>query len=196
MDIKQHIDRYSNYWIIGIVSALALFFLPFLGSAAGLALVLPTTAAGWIVYVATKLIVAIINVLIYHCFFQQAKVNVRDDKRYKEAMMILDKYRIKEQKFRSPEEYTRNAYTKKATTIFLFSILGAFSLTQAILVFDVVMFLTYLFTLIMGVVFGILTMTNAEIYWTEEVLNYAKKIQQEEQNGLQQLTTSQSTTAS
>lgn len=161
--------------MIGIVSLLALFFLPFLGSAAGLALVLPNTAAGWIVYVGTKLIVAAINILLFHCFFQQSKVNVKDNSHYIEALTILGRLKFKEQNFRSPEQYTKGSYRTKGTTIFITTILGAFSLTQAILVFDLVAFLTYLFTIIMGLIFGILTMKNAEIYWTDEMWHYAKK---------------------
>jgi hypothetical protein len=177
--IKQHLDQYLNYWVIGIISLLALFFLPFLGSAAGLALVLPTTVAGWFVYIATKIIIAIINVLIFHCFFQQAKVNIKDNSRYIEALEILDQFRIKERVYRSPEEYTRGAYLKKGTTIFIMTILGAFSLTHAILVFDLVMFLTYTFTIVMGVIFGVLQMKSGELYWTDELWYYAKKIEKE-----------------
>ena len=40
---------YKNYAIIGIISVLLLGFLPFVGSEVGLAFVLPTTIAGWIV---------------------------------------------------------------------------------------------------------------------------------------------------
>ena len=179
MNIKHHLSKYLNYWIIGIVSFLALFFLPFVGSSAGLAFVLPTTTAGWIVYCGTKVMVAAINVLIFHCFFQQSRLNVADNQRYKEALNILDRLKIKEQNFRSPEQYTRSSYLTKGTSIFITTILGAFSLTQAILVFDPIMFLTYLFTIIMGVIFGILSMKNAEIYWTEEMWHYAKKLEKE-----------------
>lgn len=179
MNLKQHLSRYLNYWIIGIVSFLALFFLPFIGSSAGLAFVLPTTTAGWIVYCGTKIIVAAINVLIFHCFFQQSRVNISDNPRYKEALTILDRLKVKEQTFRSPEQYTRSTYLTKGTSIFITTILGAFSLTQAILVFDLIMFLTYLFTIIMGVIFGVLSMKNAEIYWTEEMWHYAKKKEKE-----------------
>lgn len=41
--------------------------------------------------------------------------------------------------------------------------------------------LTYLFTIIMGLIFGILQMKRAEEYWTDEFWKYAKMI--EEQNG-------------
>jgi hypothetical protein len=172
-------DRYLNYWLIGIVSLIALFFLPFVGSAAGLALVLPNTVAGWIVYSGTKIIVAAINVLLFHCFFQQSKVNVKDHPRYVEALEILDRLRVKEQVFRSPEQYTKSSYRNKGTTIFITTILGAFSLTQALLVFDLIMFLTYLFTIIMGLIFGVLNMKSAENYWIGEMWHYAKKKENE-----------------
>lgn len=177
--MREHMDRYLNYWLIGIVSLIALLFLPFVGSAAGLALVLPNTAAGWIVYVGTKIIVAAINVLLFHCFFQQSKVNVKDHPRYVEALEILDRLRVKEQVFRSPEQYTKVSYRNKGTTIFFTTILGAFSLTQALLVFDLIMFLTYLFTIIMGLIFGVLNMKGAENYWIGEMWHYAKKKEHE-----------------
>lgn len=59
---------YKNYAIIGIISVLLLGFLPFVGSEVGLAFVLPTTTAGWIVYITTKTIIAAANFLILYCF--------------------------------------------------------------------------------------------------------------------------------
>lgn len=67
--------QYQNYAIIAVASLFALFFIPMLGTEIGLAWVLPTTTAGWVVYIITKLLVAGLNVLIFHCFVQQAKVN-------------------------------------------------------------------------------------------------------------------------
>lgn len=37
------------------------------------------------------------------------------------------------------------------------------------------MFLTYLFTIIMGLIFGVLNMKSAENYWIDEMWHYAKK---------------------
>lgn len=56
---------YQNYIIIGVLSALAVFFLPMLGTEIGLGFVLPNTTAGWIVYTITKLAIVIINILIF-----------------------------------------------------------------------------------------------------------------------------------
>lgn len=179
--IREHLSQYLNYWIVGIVSLIALCFLPMLGSAAGLALVLPTTVAGWIVYIGTKLVVAAINVVIFHCFFQQSKINVRDNPRVIEALKILDKYETKERNYISPTAYTRKAYISKGTLTFFTSIIGAFSLTHALLVFETVVFLTYLFTIIGGVIGGILNMKSAENYWINDQYFYAKHIEEIQQ---------------
>lgn len=36
--------------------------------------------------------------------------------------------------------------------------------------------LVYLFTIAMGLVFGVLSMKNAEIYWTQEYFDYACRV--------------------
>lgn len=171
---KEFYDKYINYLIIGATSFVALFFLPFIGSEAGLEILLPTTVAGWIVFIFTKLIVAVINVLIFHCFIQQGKVRVKDNERYQEGLKILDKINVKRQVFISPEEFYRKEYGKKGATIALTSIASAFGLAQAILVWDALTFLTYLFTIIMGLIFGILEMSKVEGYLTTDFWFYAK----------------------
>lgn len=181
----EKIKLYTYYIIIGIVSLIALLFLPMVGSSVGLEMRLPDTLVGWIVYCVTKLIVAALNVIIFYCFMQQAKVNVKDNEKYKKANDILEV--IEERKDRaprSPKEWTRKQYSGKGITIFVTTILAAVSLTQAILTFDYITMLTYLFTIIMGLIFGILQMKNAEIYWTTEFYEYALKAKKEEEKCL------------
>jgi hypothetical protein len=62
--------QYQNYAIIAVASIIALLFIPMLGTEVGIAWVLPTTVAGWVVYITTKALVAGLNVLIFHCFVQ------------------------------------------------------------------------------------------------------------------------------
>ena len=50
------------------------------------------------------------------------------------------------------------------------------ALTQAILAFDWISFLVYLFTITMGIIFGVLAMKNAENYWTQEYYDYAVQV--------------------
>lgn len=172
---------YQYYAIIGIISLIALLFLPMIGSEAGLEWQLPTTIAGWTVYVITKLMVATINILIFHCFVQQAKVNCRDNENYKHATELLMSTNKKEFEPRSPHKYLNGIYGKKGTTIFITSVLSVVGLTQAVLTFDWVSMLTYLFTIIVGVIFGILVMNSTEEYWCNEYLAYAKMIVKREE---------------
>ena len=62
------LTQWLYYFIIGIVSMIALCFLPMIGPDIGLAWNLPDTQIGWIVGVTIKTIVAVLNVLIFHCF--------------------------------------------------------------------------------------------------------------------------------
>lgn len=175
---KFEMQKYLYYGIIAIVSVIMLVFLPMIGSDAGIGFKFPTTVAGWFIYVTTKLIVAVLNVLIFHCFMEQAKVNIKDNKYYIEANEILG--RIKDNKFipRGPNKWVKQQYGSKGVSIFISSILSALVLTQAILTYDYMALLTYIFTLIMGLIFGIIQMKTSETYWTNEYWQYAKMIEE------------------
>jgi hypothetical protein len=171
--------QWQYYVIIGVISLVALLFLPMIGSQAGLAWNLPNTAVGWIVYVVSKLLVATLNILIFHCFILQAKVNIQNDPNYLEAVNILGDLSSSDvDKIRSPGEYYRETYGKKGATVFITSILSAVGLTQAVLTFDWVSMLTYFITILMGLIFGILQMNQTETFWTSEYPKYAKKVKE------------------
>lgn len=166
------------YIIIGVASFAALFFLPMIGTEIGLKWNIPNTVPGWIVYVTSKALAAIINILIFHCFIKQAETNIKDNPKYKEAKEIIQSS-DPEKSPRSPDKWKRDIYTRKGSAVLLASILSSVGLAQAILVFDWIALLTYLFTLAMGIILGVIQMNAAEEYWTEEFYDYAKKIQKE-----------------
>ena len=174
--------QFQYYAIIGIVSLIALFFLPMIGSEAGLKWNIPTTTIGWIIYITSKLIVSGTNILIFHCFILQGKTNITNHPNYLKAQELLLEVESKEYCPRSPKKYHAGVYGKKGSTVFVTTLLSSIGLTQAILTFDLVVFLTYLFTVVGGVLFGILQMNQEEIYWTEEYLAYAKLKFKELQN--------------
>lgn len=161
------------YIVVGVVSFISLVFLPMIGSTIGLGWNIPDTEVGWIVWVGGKLIVATLNVLIFHCFMCQAKLNVKDNENYKKAREILTDVTLKEIKPRSPRKWNAEQYGKKGVTIFITSSMAVVALTQAVLSFDYISMLTYLFAIIMGLIFGILQMKTAEEYWTREYYEYA-----------------------
>ena len=175
-DLHLQVRQNIYYILIFVISLLTLVFLPMIGSTVGLDFNLPTTTAGWIVWGATRAIVATINVLLYHCFMQQAKLNAEGDENYQAAKAMLTKVHPKEYHPRSPAKFLAQSYGRKGTTIFFSSALGTVALTQAILAFDWISFLVYLFTITMGIIFGVLAMKNAENYWTQEYYDYAVQV--------------------
>lgn len=175
--------QYLYYILIGVISFISLVFLPMFGSEVGMAFTFPTSAAGWIVFVITQLLMAIVNVLIFHSFICQAKINIKDDLKYNEAKSILQLYILKSYVPRSLSQFTRREYGAKGVSIAIGTLLAGFALTQAILTYDYVRMLSYLFTITFGVIFGILEMKKWEEYYTGEFYDYAlyyQKIKEEE----------------
>lgn len=172
------IKQWLYYIIIGVISFISLVFLPMIGSEIGLGWNIPNSTAGWVVWVGTKIIISAINILIFHSFMQQAKINIRDNENYKKARDILVHQKVKNVVPRSPAKWNTKQYLTKGVSIFLITGLSTIALTQAILTFDWVSMLTYLFTIIMGLIFGILQMKSAEEYWTDEYYRYALLVQE------------------
>lgn len=159
---------------MGIASLVCVFVFPFIGSVINLELQLPNTVAGWVVFIMTKLSVAAINVLIFHCFVSQGKENVKNDPRYLEATKIMQEQEKKDGKPLSPKEFLLKEYGIKGVSVFVLSVLSAFSLSQAVLQFDLLMMMTYTLTILGGIVGGWLEIGNVEEFWTSEYLMYAK----------------------
>lgn len=176
------LQQYTNYIIIAVCSILALIFFPMLGSEVGMAFVLPTTVAGWIVYITSKICVGALNLIIFHSFVQQAKVRAHDNPNYQKALTILRLYKDKEYIPPSPKQFFGKEYGVKGTTLFITSILSAICLSQAILTYDIMTFLTYLFTIIIGIIAGIFEMQKCYEYNTTTFLDYAEYFQKKEED--------------
>lgn len=111
---------------------------------------------------------------------KQAKLNIKDDPRYLAAEEILFTHIDQEQESIIPTSMRiSRMYRTKVFTTAIFTILGVFGFTNAILTFDWVQMLSYTFTIIIGIVFGWISMNEAEIIWTDEHLRYAKYVEEE-----------------
>ena len=177
---KNYISMYRNYIIIGILSILAVFFLPMLGSTAGLKFNIPDTVAGWTVYIITKLCIVTINILIFDQFMKRAKINVRENEYFKKAEEILFEKEDEEDPLPA-EFYIKKMYKSKMATTVIFTILGVFGFTNAILTFDWISMLSYIFTIVMALVFGWISMAEAENIWIEKHYKYALKLKKEKE---------------
>ena len=182
--IRQTLKQGMYYIIIAVISLISVVFLPMVGTTLGLGWKLPDTTAGWVVWGVSRAIVATINVLLFHSFMEQAKLNIKDNEHYKEAQDILVKVKKKEHKPKSPAQWNAAQYGKKGTTIFLSSAMSVVAIGQAVLSYEWATALAYLFTLGMGIIFGIMQMKKAETYWTIEYYEYAlmrKRMEEEQQ---------------
>ena len=179
-EAREKAKQNMYYILIGIISFISVAFLPMVGSTVGLGWKLPDTPTGWVVWAISRLIIATINVLIFYSFMEQAKLNVAKDPHYIEATEILLKAKKADHTPRSPQKWQALQYGKRGTKIFISSALSVVALGQAILSFDWVSMLAFIFTIAMGIVFGILQMKKAEAYWTDEFYRYALMIKEEE----------------
>ena len=179
-EAREKANQNMYYILIGIISFISVAFLPMVGSTVGLGWKLPDTPTGWVVWAISRLIIATINVLIFYSFMEQAKLNVAKDPHYIEATEILLKAKKADHTPRSPKKWQALQYGKRGTKIFISSALSVVALGQAILSFDWVSMLAFIFTIVMGIVFGVLQMKKAEAYWTDEFYRYALMIKEEE----------------
>ena len=161
-EAREKAKQNMYYILIGIISFISVAFLPMVGSTVGLGWKLPDTPTGWVVWAISRLIIATINVLIFYSFMEQAKLNVAKDPHYIEATEILLKAKKADHTPRSPQKWQALQYGKRGTKIFISSALSVVALGQAILSFDWVSMLAFIFTIAMGIVFGILQMKKAE----------------------------------
>ena len=164
--LKDKWRAIQNYIIIGLLSLISVFFLPMLGTEVGLAFNVPDTVTGVLVWLLTKLCIVAINMMLLDQFIKQAKVNIKDNEHFLEADAYYTAKFEQDEYLPLPHEYFPKIYKKKGITTSITSALSVFGLTSAILTFDWVSMLTYLFTVVFGILFGWITMNSVEEYWT------------------------------
>lgn len=180
-NLKEKFSLNFYYCLIFLLSLLVMtvapMFTPSANTDLGISAIFPHSVIGWAIYVCTKLFVGVVNLLLFHCFVKQAKLNIKDNEKYIAACKIYEMYHPKEYNPRGPKQYFGQLYRKKGIMIFLTSMLSAVVLTNAILSFDVTAFVTYTMTIVMGLIFGILKMKEVEAYWTGEFYDAAMQLQ-------------------
>lgn len=180
-NLKEKFSLNFYYCLIFLLSLLVMtvapMFTPSANTDLGISAIFPHSVIGWAIYVCTKVFVGVVNLLLFHCFVKQARINIEDNEKYLAACKIYDMYHSKEYNPRGPKQYFGQLYRKKGVMIFLTSMLSAVVLTNAILSFDVTAFVTYCMTIVMGLVFGILKMKEVEAYWTGEFYDAAVLLQ-------------------
>ena len=180
--LRDWIHRSTYYIVIAVLSVLTLCVFPFLGSSISASIQFPTTKSGWVIWGVTKGSICLINMIIFHSFVKQGKLNIKDDPVYLQALAILSSIKPKKTDKRapSPAKYHASVYTKRGLSLVVTSFLSLLVFGEAILRLDYVALISYFITLVIGIVFGILQMKDEEYYWTKTFLTYAKQQKQED----------------
>lgn len=177
---REAFKNYKNYGIIIVLTLVTVTLFPLLGTQVGMEANYPTTVVGWIVWSVTKIALCVDNIFIFQAFVDQAELNVQYEPRYIEAREIVRKYRIGKYRPMSPEERRRKMFSKKVIITVLTSLISV-ALTEAILKYNFADLIAYTISMIMAIVFGILSMADQEKYWVEEFYDYAINIRDEEE---------------
>lgn len=172
--MKNAIKNYLYYMLIGLISFIAVAFLPLLNSEVDIGFDFPKTPAAMLLWATSRIAVSLLNVLIFHCFVKQGDINTKDDENRIEAEKMLSIVEKAEQlRPRSPKEFFVKEYGKKVPTLLLSTALSLIAFGPAILTFDLVTFLSYLFTVCTSVIFGVIEKFKVEDYYRIELLKYA-----------------------
>ena len=179
-NIKEYIKLYIYYILIAIISTLSIVVFPILGAGgngADITASFPTTTVGWTLWIIVRVMIIVLNTLIFTNFLQQAKLNIKDNENYKKANNILLKYKSEVYAPRSPKDYLKGMYISRGIGLTITTIASLFAIGNAVLNYDYMLLIATIFTVIMSVVFGIMTMKRVEIYYITEYYDYALNIE-------------------
>lgn len=170
---REIVHQYKNYGIVGTLTLMVLFVFPLISANIGLETAFPKTTLGWIIWSTIRVCFIICNVMIFKSFVDQAEINVENNERYLKAKEIMRTVRGKTYIPMSPSEYKKKIYSKKVLTLVLTSATALFGISQAILSYNFIDLISYSISMIMAIVFGLMTMSDTECYWVEEFYDYA-----------------------
>lgn len=177
---REAFKNYKNYGIIIVLTLVTVTIFPLLGTSVGMEARYPDTVVGWIVWSVIKLALVVDNIFIFQAFVDQAELNVQYEQRYLEAREIVRKYRIGKYTPMSPEERRKKMFSKKVIITVLTSLISI-ALTEAILKYNFADLIAYSISMLMAIIFGVLSMADQEKYWVEEFYDYAINIRDEEE---------------
>lgn len=173
---KIKISDYTNYIIIGIACLIMGLIPPLLGTVTGLGIHFPTTSAGWLVWAVLHASNTISNCLIYYAFTTQGKENAKNTTSYNKAITLLSENNVfKEKILISPQEWEKRGWSKKILWLVIGTFASSVALTQAVLAFDVVRFISQIVILTFGLLFGLVQMKKTEEKYSSYYLEYAEQ---------------------
>lgn len=188
--INDTIKQSRYYLVIVIASLVGLVLLPALKVSDGsIGFVFPQTKVEWFIWAFSRVAVIILSIAIYFSFTDQGWLRASRTPEFKQAeqiMIALSLVKAEEKKDPiNPFKWSKLVKTKKVCTMVVMSITTFIAFGQMILNFDIQTFLSYLVTIGMGLVYGIMQMFDSEDMWSIGYLEFAQwrqKLYEKESN--------------
>ena len=182
--------RENMSWIMIALLALMMVVLSCLSSVNGnIEFVFPTTAWGWILLIAPKIVISILGYMIWTNFLEKGKQNAQKTEEYQKAQDILTKLQGKTTKniiqVVNPVQWEKKTKIKKGIKVTASTALTTFVIAELIVSFSVASLVGTLVSLLISAVWGLQMMTDAEEKYSIGYLRYASllKIQNDVKNG-------------
>lgn len=178
---NERLDQFRGiacYLIIAVIIILVMLVVPFV--AGGIFMedfgyYFPSTPQGWVVFWAIRAGTLVGNLAIYGLFKAQAKVNIKDNPKFKEANDLLGTLNGQRGYIpQSPKQYQARTWTTKGISMVVITAAESIVFGSLILAFDVMTFISTCSSSITSILFGIYQMLKDEVYWTDEYPRYAE----------------------
>ena len=178
-EIKMKLKNGIYYILTALLSTVAIIVFPMLdNSNVTFRDTFPTTPTGWTLWIIERVLIIVMNLLILSNFILQAKQNIKDNERYLEANSILDRYKPKNYKPKSPSQYMSKMYLTKGSSLTITTAASLITIGEAAVNYNYLLLIATVVTIVFAVVFGVVAMKNTELYWTSEYLDYAKMVEE------------------
>lgn len=173
---RQFISDSKNGIAVVVLSLVAMFLVPLLGSYATGKALYPDSTIGWIIYFTSAIAVAICSLMIYLALHNQGKLNVRDEEEYKKAKELhlknFERMNGKEIIPVDPFKWEKKTKIQKGIFQTLGIFLGLLGFGLAVLTWNNSQFISSCISIVMAISFGLVHMGDVERMFTEGWLEW------------------------
>lgn len=178
---RKFISDSKNGIAVVIVSLIAMFLVPLLGSYAKGTTQFPQNIPAWILYFTCALAIALCSLMIYLALHNQGKLNVVDEPEYIQAkeLHLKNFVRINGKEIIpiDPFKWEKQQKTKKGIFQTIGTLLGLLGFGLGALCWNNSQFISSVISIIMALAFGFIHMGDVERMFTEGWLEWELYIQ-------------------
>ena len=178
---RQFISDTKNGIAVIILSLIAMFLVPLLGSYATGKTQFPQTISEWILYFTCAIAISLCSLMIYLALHNQGKLNVKDDEDYQKAKKLhlenFERMNGKEIIPIDPFKWEKKTTVKKGIFQTFSIFLGLLGFGLGVLCWNNSQFISSTISIIMAIAFGLVHMGDVERMFTEGWLEWELYIQ-------------------